>query len=97
MQVPVPLHPIYLGLQQDSYTCGFWVVYLGLSFLLDFEPINSAARDLNIKELVCPIYIAFLADEHGVPVSLLYNLLSPFRPRVDLSQLPPDTIVREVT
>ncbi|KAJ7310843.1 hypothetical protein DFH08DRAFT_898478 [Mycena albidolilacea] len=94
MQVPVPLHPIYLarGLQQDSYTCGFWVVYLGLLFLLDFEPINSAARDLNIKELVCPIYIAFLADEHGVPVSLLYNLLSTFRPQVDLSQLPPDTI-----
>ncbi|KAJ7308723.1 hypothetical protein DFH08DRAFT_488600 [Mycena albidolilacea] len=93
MQVPVPLHPIYLDLQQDSYTCGFWVVYLGLSFLLDFEPINSAARDLNIKELVCPIYIAFLADEHGVPVSLLYNLVTPFRPRVDLSQLPPDTII----
>ncbi|KAF7328148.1 hypothetical protein MVEN_02572200 [Mycena venus] len=87
---PWVMEPIYLGLQDDDYTCGFWVVYAGFSALLDFPLINEAIRapDMDIKELVGPIYISFLSDPEGVPASLIQVLFEVFRPRVHLNLLP---------
>ncbi|KAJ7787324.1 hypothetical protein B0H14DRAFT_3580469 [Mycena olivaceomarginata] len=87
---PWVINPVYLGLQHESYTCGFWVVYVGFSLILDFVMVNEAIKTLDIKELVGPIYVSFLMDTVGVPASLVQVLFSVFRPRVQLGHLPSD-------
>ncbi|KAJ7674052.1 hypothetical protein DFH06DRAFT_1445705 [Mycena polygramma] len=92
-RLPVLQSPLYLGLQDDSHTCGFWAVYLGFAYLLDFNPMNNHIHSLDVKELVCPIYLSFLGDEFGVPASLVHNLFMGFAPHVNLGVLPTGTII----
>ncbi|KAJ6450285.1 hypothetical protein C8R45DRAFT_946892 [Mycena sanguinolenta] len=91
--------PTYLGLQEDSFTSGFWAIYMGISLLLDFQAVNSVILDTRgtsrgqfVKELIVPIYISFKGDEVGVPTSLVHNLFLQFKPHVDLGRLPPESI-----
>ncbi|KAJ7180200.1 hypothetical protein C8R43DRAFT_941883 [Mycena crocata] len=66
--------PFHLGLQQESFTCGFWAVYIAFSVLLSFPPVNLVALSMSahqIKELIGPIYLSFIGNELGVPASLI--------------------------
>ncbi|KAF8155065.1 hypothetical protein K438DRAFT_1777942 [Mycena galopus ATCC 62051] len=86
------INPLYLGLQHDSYTCGFWVVYIGFSLILGFDMVNNAITSMDIKELVGPIYVSFIMDPLGVPASLIHVLFSVFRPSLQLGHLPSDLV-----
>ncbi|KAJ7176820.1 hypothetical protein C8R46DRAFT_1346767 [Mycena filopes] len=90
---PWTLNPLYLDLQHDSKTCGFWAVYVAFSLLLIFPMVNDHVRSLDIKELVCPIYLSFIGDERGVPASLVANLFCGFAPVVTLANLPSELII----
>ncbi|KAJ7687283.1 hypothetical protein B0H17DRAFT_1203746 [Mycena rosella] len=92
--VPVadPFNPLYLGLQHDSLPCGFWTVYIGLSIVLGFDPINEAISTLDIKELVGLLYLSFIGHEWGVPASLVEELFPVFHPRITFAHFPPDFI-----
>ncbi|KAJ7825504.1 hypothetical protein B0H14DRAFT_3726674 [Mycena olivaceomarginata] len=76
---------IYLNLQHDPYTCGFWAVYVGFALLLGFNPDNAVAHDLDgpaIKELTGSVYASFIGDVIGVPITLMQNLFGQFQPVV---------------
>ncbi|KAJ7110200.1 hypothetical protein C8R43DRAFT_962368 [Mycena crocata] len=92
----VKFTPFHLGLQRESFTCGFWAVYIAFSVLLSFPPVNLVALSMSahqIKELIGPIYLSFIGNELGVPASLVRELFSPFQPAVTLEGVPPDFII----
>jgi hypothetical protein len=78
-----------LKIQQDSYTCGFWVLIYALGFLLDCsdQRILSLGAE-EIKDLMGSLYSSFLGDDAGVSAELLHNLVAPLEPGVDLRQYP---------
>ncbi|KAJ6522184.1 hypothetical protein DFH09DRAFT_1330665 [Mycena vulgaris] len=96
---PLPANPlvsfllVYLGLQTDSFTCGFWAVYVAFGLLLRFNPVNHAISGLDIKELVGPIYLSFIGHELGVTGSLVDELFQGFAPIVTFNHSGPDFIL----
>ncbi|KAJ6488108.1 hypothetical protein C8R47DRAFT_1276561 [Mycena vitilis] len=85
---PMPWHsytPVYLNLQHDAYSCGFWAVYVAFAILLGFNPDNTYAHELDaaaIKELTGTAYASFVGDQVGVPMDLIRELFGRFEPSV---------------
>ncbi|KAJ6518451.1 hypothetical protein DFH09DRAFT_1373453 [Mycena vulgaris] len=86
----------HLGLQRsDSTTCGFWSVLIVFSFLLGFKLDTRIIRDMDkrpidLKELLAPVYSAFLRDPIGTPLSLVQELFMKFSPSCNYSKLTSD-------
>ncbi|KAK6988953.1 hypothetical protein R3P38DRAFT_3373654 [Favolaschia claudopus] len=85
--------PEYLGLQDDSFSCGFWAVLFGLSILLNFEPQTPKVTVQDLKRRLRFIYMTFLADPEGVPAALLHNAFRDFNSLVRLDQFPAGSII----
>lgn len=74
---------VYLNLQHDSASCGFWAVYIVFAILLGFNPDNAAAHELDsqaVKELTGTVYASFTGDQVGLPMSLVDSLFRRFQP-----------------
>ncbi|KAJ7161797.1 hypothetical protein C8R43DRAFT_1104873 [Mycena crocata] len=87
---------VYLNLQRDQYTCGFWAVYVAFAIILGFNPDNMVARDLDsagIKELTGSVYAVFVGDGVGASMGLIQNLFGRFGPTVLLGTTSPETII----
>ncbi|KAK6974658.1 hypothetical protein R3P38DRAFT_2749796, partial [Favolaschia claudopus] len=85
--------PEYLGLQDDSFSCGFWAVLFGLSILLNFEPQTPKITVQDLKRRLRFIYMTFLADPEGVPAALLHSTFRDFNSLVRLDQFPAGSII----
>ncbi|KAK6991439.1 hypothetical protein R3P38DRAFT_3290638 [Favolaschia claudopus] len=85
--------PIYLGLQEDPFSCGFWAVLFGVSILLNFDPQVPKINIQDLKQRLRLLYLNFLTDPEGLPAALLDKTFRDFNPVVRHDHLPPGSII----
>ncbi|KAK7038474.1 hypothetical protein R3P38DRAFT_3475508 [Favolaschia claudopus] len=85
--------PIYLGLQDDPFSCGFWAVLFGVSILLNFDPQVPKINVQDLKQRLRLLYLNFLTDPEGLPAALLDKTFRDFNPVVRHDHLPPGSII----
>ncbi|KAK7001644.1 hypothetical protein R3P38DRAFT_3216571 [Favolaschia claudopus] len=81
--------------QADSPLCGFWAVFMSFALILQIEMEHALVQDMRInpmslKEPLAAIYASFKENEAGVPVDLVRQLFSKFRPGLNFSTLKND-------
>ncbi|KAF8478765.1 hypothetical protein JB92DRAFT_3279574 [Gautieria morchelliformis] len=70
---PIPLDTPYVSfpthLQDDSSTCGFWVVIIALTLLLHADTRDIyQLRPADIKQMLATIYVSYVCGDEGLTI-----------------------------
>ncbi|KAF8475451.1 hypothetical protein JB92DRAFT_3134512 [Gautieria morchelliformis] len=78
---PIPLETSYISfptqLQEDSSTCGFWVVVMALTLLLHLDPRDVyALQPPDIKTLLATLYATYVCSPEGLTTDTVVQALA---------------------
>ncbi|KAF8492479.1 hypothetical protein JB92DRAFT_3127908 [Gautieria morchelliformis] len=78
---PIPLETSYVSfptqLQEDSSTCGFWVVVIALTLLLHLDSRDVyALQPADIKTMLATLYAAYVCIPEGLTIDQVVEALA---------------------
>lgn len=65
-----------LGMQQDSFTCGFWSIWIVFMALFGINPQDARvlqASTVDLKERLSRVYDGFISGEKGLVMAMLQS------------------------